>query len=509
MNFKVSFSARDFSTPIAIGLNPEVTSLTWCAQGGPERAILRLCGSLEKLLDLTRLLRCPVTVSDENFEPVWWGFVAKITLFFEDVTFSVDIDQLYNHVTVAYTALAQPGTASETLTTEPVEDKPSQGMYGVKQAILTRKDVDGNFAQFLAETFLAECAWPKSALSQANSTAQPTAILTCSGWFETLGWSNFTFPYGYLANTDGPGSFQFDDSSIRRKPGQVFYAAEDLALQSAAFLLSRTNADTRTLTATLYATDLTGKPATPLATSGSVPATEVPEGAYAWVTFSFDPPVSLAAGEHYFVGVDANLVHSSHYFHIKIDEEAHYVDGKAYYQSSTTPAWSLIPSSIYPYQPDVYFKLGFVCDSADLLATAVGFGDQFFTQVGVAPTAIAICPYRAKPVNCLAEVKRLMALGTTNGRRLLADLSADRGLRFYEQPDPREPAVFVDAQCRMFTMDGTPIPPWSPPVGKFARLMTARITDPFDDQRLPATFIERVSYFPQTGRVRINPRGSP
>jgi hypothetical protein len=34
--------------------------------------------------------------------------------------------------------------------------------------------------------------------------------------------------------------------------------------------------------------------------------------------------------------------------------------------------------------------------------------------------------------------------------------------------------------------------------------MTARITDPFDGQRLPATFIERVTYFPQTGRVRIN-----
>lgn len=505
MNFKVSFSTRDFSAPIPIGLDPEVTSLTWCAQGGPERATLRLSGPLEKLLDLTRLLRCPATVCDERFEPAWWGFVAKITLFFEDVTLSVDIDQLYNHVTVAYTALTQPGTAAETLTTAPVEDKPSQAVYGVKQVILKREEVDGNFAQFLAETFLAESAWPKSDLSQAKSAAQPTAVLTCAGWFETLGWSNFTYPYGFLANTDGPGSFQFDDSSIRRKPGQAFYAAEALALQSAAFLLSRTNADTRTLTATLYATDVTGKPSTLLATSGSVPATTVPEGTYAWVSFNFDPPVSLGVGEHYFVAVDANLTHSSHYFHIKIDEEAHYAEGKAYYQSSTTPAWSLIPSSTYPYQPDLYFKLSFVCDSADLLATAVGFGDQFFTRVGVAPTGIDICPYRAKPVNCLAEVKGLMALGTSDGRRLLADLSADRGLRFYEQPNPREPEIYVDAQFGMFSMDGTPIPPWTPPMGKFARLMTAHLMDPFDAQRLPATFIERVSYFPQTGRLRINP----
>ena len=118
MNFTVSFSARDFSAPIPIGLTPEVTALTWCAQGGPERATLRLSGPLESLLDLTRLLRCPATVCDDRFEPIWWGFVSKITLFFEAMTFSVDIDQLTNHVIVAYTTLSQPGTAAETLTAE-------------------------------------------------------------------------------------------------------------------------------------------------------------------------------------------------------------------------------------------------------------------------------------------------------------------------------------------------------------------------------------------------------
>jgi len=504
MNFTVSFSARDFSAPIAIGLDPEVTELTWAAQGGPERATLRLSGPLESLLDLTHLLRCPVTVCDDRFEPVWWGYVSKITLFFEEVRFSVDIDQLTNHVTVAYTALTQPGTAIETLTTVPVEDKPSQAIYGVKQIILRREEMDENFALFLAETFLGEHAWPKSTLSQAKAAAQPMAVLTCSGWFETLGWSNFSFPYGTLANTDGPGSFQFDDSSIRRKPGQVFLAEQALALLSVDFLLSRTNADTRILTAFLYATDATGKPSTLLATSGSVQATAVPEGAYAWVSFIFDPPVDLSEGDSYFIGVDANLTHSSHYFHIKIDEEAHFTGGKAYYQSSNTPTWSLIPASIYPTQPDLYFKLCLVCDSADLLSTAVDFGDQFFSRVAVEPTGIPICPYRSKPVNCLGEVKRLMALGTANARPLLADVSADRGLRFYEQPDSGEPEVYVDAQCRLFTADGAPIPPWTPPVGKVARMMTARLTDPFDGKRVPTTFIERVTYFPQTGRVRIN-----
>jgi len=505
MNFTVSFNARDFSAPIPIGLKPEVTALTWCAQGGPEGATLRLSGPLESLLDLTCLLRCPVTVCDEYFEPVWWGFVSKIILFFEEVSFSVDIDQLTNHVTVAYTALTQPGTAAETLTTVPVEDKPSQAIYGVKQILLQREEMDENFALFLAETFLGERAWPKSALSQSKAAAQPTAILTCAGWFETLGWSNFTFPYGTLANTDGQGSFQFDDSVLRRKPGQVFLAEQELALLSVDFLLSRTNAETRTLTAFLYATDATGKPSNLLATSGTVPATAVPEGAYAWVRFTFDPPVSLSEGDSYFIGVDANLTHSAHYFHIKIDEEAHFPGGKAYYQSSTTPTWSLIPASTYPCQPDLYFKLRCVCDSADLLGAAVGFGDQFFSRVVVEPTGIPICPYRLKPVNCLAEVKRLMALGTANARPLLADVSADRGLHFYEQPDASEPAVYVDSQFRMVTGDGVPMPPWTPPVGKYARLMTARLTDPFDGKRVPTTFIERVTYTPQTGRVRINP----
>jgi hypothetical protein len=63
----------------------------------------------------------------------------------------------------------------------------------------------------------------------------------------------------------------------------------------------------------------------------------------------------------------------------------------------------------------------------------------------------------------------------------------------------------VTPQFEFIKADGTPIKPWFPPVGVYARLMTARISDPFDGKRLPTTFIERVTFYPQTGRVRINP----
>jgi hypothetical protein len=62
----------------------------------------------------------------------------------------------------------------------------------------------------------------------------------------------------------------------------------------------------------------------------------------------------------------------------------------------------------------------------------------------------------------------------------------------------------MDNYNRFFNRQGVLLPPWHPPVGRFARFSgTNRINHPWDKQRLPACFVAGAEYWPQTGKSRI------
>ena len=98
-----------------------------------------------------------------------------------------------------------------------------------------------------------------------------------------------------------------------------------------------------------------------------------------------------------------------------------------------------------------------------------------------------------------------MNLGTSNGLMVLANVTPERQLLFYEQPDPSDPQIYLDRHNRLFTAQGIPVIPSNLIVGHTAVLTgTNRITQPFDRERVPACFIQRLEYFPATRRVKIN-----
>ena len=106
--FSIHFFSRDFSSPVFIGTRITPKKLSWSAFGGPDRAAFRLDGDLDHLLDLSGLLRCPVSVDDAQGSHVWWGYVDRVILFMEGSKFVVSLDQLYNRVKVTYSFIS-PG----------------------------------------------------------------------------------------------------------------------------------------------------------------------------------------------------------------------------------------------------------------------------------------------------------------------------------------------------------------------------------------------------------------
>lgn len=506
--FTISFTRRDFSGPIipAVSLQPE--RLTWSAFGGPEQADLTARGTVQNLLELASLLRCGVQVADRYGEPVWWGYVDQVTIFLEHVQVSVSLENQFNRVRVQYSFISPDNRLADQDETDPADNPQSQLEFGIKETVLKRTDIDHNFADSLRDTFLSLNAWPVSELSQRSSPGQVYASLHCSGWFKTLAWRSYENSDGFYANYGpGPGVAPLGDTAAHRFVAQSFTPGVDCDLKYAFFQIRKQGSPATSVTITLHA-DNAGVPASAvLATSYSRSAGLFSISKYTWQKFVWATPYTLTAGQKYWVRLNAGVLDTSNYICVKMDENmgfeqvGHY--GKVY--SSSTSAWGYLPSITEPgSRPDLIFR--FVCrsDTGDQLAAIATAGGQFFEKITSLETGIQASPYRMNGCDCLKEIETLLNLGTSNKRLVLARITPERHLAFYEQPDPDEADLYMDGQSRFFTKTCAPLPPYLPPVGRFVRL--AAVTDirmPWDRNRMPACFIASAEYFPGDGRVVV------
>jgi hypothetical protein len=503
--FTVEIERRDFSGPIRLGLGIKPMRLSWSAFGGPEQALCQVEGPAARLLDLTGLLRCGVTVRDGQGEPVWWGFIEAVEVALEAVSVRVAMSDLANRVRVQYDTLAAGHLAGERAITATADQRQSQAEYGIKEQVLTRQNTDQAFARSLRDTWLAQHTWPITRLSQRTKPGAPHARLICKGWFETLGWRTYSNDEGFYANDEqGPGTFAFGNSIGSLYVGQSFAPGEDVNLKTVHFRMRNVGGATRTITARVHP-DAGGVPGAVMSVSAPLDPVGLPDTAYAWAEFDFATPVALNGGSRYWVSLDPGGADGGAYFMLRIDKNMGFAggEGRCYNQSSGT--WNPLPPADLP---DTLFRFVCITDTGEQLGAMADRGGQFFPRISSLTTGLQNSPYRAVNRSCLEEVRALMTLGTQNRRLVLASVSPRRYLRFYEQPDPDEADIYLDRQSRFYSRRGVPIRPWFPPVGRYARLAaTNRISLPWDRRRLPACFIAGAEYEPQTGRLRIRTLG--
>jgi hypothetical protein len=173
----------------------EINPVKWSANviGGPKTAELEVKGSPMVLGQLATLLRCPVIIYDDNSSPVWWGFINSVEYDIGKHRAGVSLDNVYNNVAVAYSYVAvgsaEVGTRK---TTAWSGDTTSQGIYGIKETLVSVSGASDAEAESRRDKFLADSKNPLQTISLG--AGGQGARIYCRGWFDTLGWK-------YYANT--------------------------------------------------------------------------------------------------------------------------------------------------------------------------------------------------------------------------------------------------------------------------------------------------------------------
>jgi len=504
MNFIVNFERRDFSGPFFPSCELVPECLTWSAFGGCDQAVFSASGQASALLGLSALLRCGVKVFDPLGSPSWWGYVDLVEIRLDKVMITVSLDRLFNKVTVKFSHPSPDNKLAEPAETSPSDNTQSQSEYGIKETTITIDGIDADRADFLRDTFLSQHAWPLSVLSQIPDGKELQARVHCSGWFKTLSWRTYENNNGFFANYGpGPGVHAFGNASTSTYVGQSFTTGDQPCyLKYAYFQLRKEGTPSKNIYARVHLND-PWYPGAVLATSQAVACSVFPSTSYDWIKFTWTTPYLLSANTRYWITIDPNGTDAANYFYIRLDENQTYVPGDGRYWNGS--AWYLYPSKTQPGgRPDTVFRVICLNDTSEQLAAIAAAGNQFLQRITAVTTGRQTSPFRAAGRTCQEEIEDLLKLGTSNDRLVLATVTPDRDLHFYEQPDPANPDIFLDRDSHFYTNQGVKLTPFHPPIGRFARLSaTNRITLPWDRHRLPACFIAGVEYFPSNDRVVV------
>lgn len=472
--------------------------MKWLAFGGCDTAILSAWAPIDKLFEYVSMLRCPITISDTSALPVWWGFISKITVYFEHSIFKIDLDSLFNRVNLKYSFLSPDNKLADQYQTGFRASALSVAEYGVREKVLHYQNIEDHFAENLRDTYLKISALPRSVLSSSQTYNNPSVTFTCKGWFHTLSWQAYEHLDGFYANY-GPGpGFALVGSTTNTAVAQPFTVVNNQKARYIYFLLRKVGSPNNNLVAHLYSDSGTATPKTNLGSSEPFAGATLEQQKYTWVKFNFPNPVDLIANTKYWAYLDTSTTHNSNHYHLRIDETSSYNQIGHNAKVKVSGSWQAISNITIPgLAPDLYFRVISLEDTGKTLWDIATAGSQFFTGINTLTTGVNACPYRYEGRPCYHEIIDLMQLGTSNNRLVLAEVNPERRLIFYEQPDPETPTTMMNSQGQFFTNRMQYLPPWRPPIGQFAQLSCVnRLIQPFDKIRTPTYFVDRYEYRP-------------
>lgn len=122
---------------------------------------------------------------DNPVEPIWEGFINRMTFSAGGVQYTISLDEMANRVTVTYTDPAL--SAVDAQMNSNANNTDSQGVYGIKH-----ENIDigylraGLGANALRDTVIAQRSWPKSSITRGQGAG--LLHLELLGFWHTLGW---------------------------------------------------------------------------------------------------------------------------------------------------------------------------------------------------------------------------------------------------------------------------------------------------------------------------------
>ena len=495
---KFFLKRRDFTDLVVQpALDFEVGPYSHSTIGGPKLATIDASGSREALFELANHMRAPVEIWSDAGERVWWGYLAGVTINWETITFGVNVDQMSNKVAVAY------NDQNVRFTTDWSEDEDSSGEYGIKEKLMSLAKGTKSDALQLRDTYLAGAKYPIPTLSFGGGQSG-TAKLTCRGWLDTLDWryyKNVTGKESYETTGQGGREIGEDD---RPKLAMSFQIESDTAWTASSIWLriwAYSSLPADNLIITLKA-DNAGAPGADLASS-LIAGGDMPTKAE-WIEFELNTPVELQPGTQYWISAArSGAINTSQFYMLDTNTDLGYPRGEMWLWYTAFGEWRANVG-----KGDLLFKIVGNVETTDQIVTLVTACGEFLTGTIIEDqSGIDSNPYRFGDTPALYELQKLLAVGTSNSRRLLCEVAPNRALRVYEEAaKPSSPfdCIALDAKGDLL-LKNTRIDPATCPVGFWCHLRNvipasvdlSVIADP------SLFFVDEAEYNPKSGRYRV------
>lgn len=456
---KVRFLQRNLINEqfLPAGLEVEVSNYTKSVYGGCDKAEIEISGEPQRLFELINYLRNGVEIYDGHGNEVWWGYVQRVEIPFEKVKVVVDLDEMSNQVALAYNRINAGGNTIGLRGTSPwVVDEDSVQKFGVKELLESGGSMNAVEALTMATRLRNELAFPRVYVVEGRK--EEPAKIECHGWWHTLGWRYCHVPTELALSfqTLGSGAVALFD---KVKVAQSFKVSSEINLAEVELHIRKVGGagDVRI---DLADVDAAGVPAESLETA-TINAAEI-GAAGDWVRASFSETYMLTPGQEYFLVIESAWSDENNYQVITLDPNNGYGDGKFF---------EFVDNAWVETAKDLPFRLynNVLTETSQQLQNYLTDSGQFFSRVFVNDrSGLFSESFRNGDTTAITEAEDLLAVGTSDYRRLLARVNADRSVEVWKEPaEPITPAVEIRADNKLYYRTGAPVEENFDPTGRW------------------------------------------
>lgn len=453
-----SFGALPYQWPGMV----TVERMGWHCYGGCRDAQLTIPANGERndlLQELYSLIRCPITIYDRFGDRAWWGYVHEITVPIGRWRVSLSLADMANKVGVVYSYI-EPGTntVGQRRTTAMASDTGSQAEFGIRELLVSQGGLTDAVATQLRDGYLATHKYPLMGYSQSGGGQ---AQIVCRGWWDTLAWRLASVPsVAAISQSSQTTTGNMGDAAARTRIAQQFTPpTQGVNALQATVMLKKQGSPTDNVVVAIYALDASGYPTGSALASGTIAGSSLTTSLASY-TITFSADVELQAGVMYGLQLSrSGAVDGSNYYIYGTAGDVYAGHNLYRYDGS---AWQVIAA-------DMTFSVlsnNDVETSEQVRNLLTNYG-QFFSTVHVEDNSgVSTASYRDGETNARREVEALLDTGTTNNRRMLAEVMYDRQVRVFEEP-AATPLYQFDMDGNLYHATGGLIDAWKPPVGNW------------------------------------------
>lgn len=503
-------------TPLVLnGVGLRVNNYSFRAVGGANQANITASGTEAALWQCLNLLRCPVEVYDETQRRLWWGFVREVSFRVGAWQVGVTLDPMANKVSVIYERLvAGADTTGVQGLTATASDTVSIAAYGTKEYRRALSSATDEQAQQLRDLILSQKKYP-IALVQPVGQGQETVTLSCVGWWETLRWQF----YAHAIDEEGwAGAWDLNTKWGQGAVGVLHVATKfslpggidnwwASQLEAGVYMeINDWKAETNDNTWAEIWTNVSSAPGTMLAQSIPILIADIPT-AQPLVAWQLATPYQLVAGTVYWLVLRrASAADSKHQVRAKYTDNPVYVRG-------AFATWNGSTWTVHAAQSSMQFRISGFQDTAIQMRNIVSAAGQFMaaTDLDIGLSAIRTSQYRNGDATAISVAEELIKVGTSNNRRMLATVDANRRVHVSEEPTSANPPYSMNRSMELFDAYRNPVDGAFCPCGVWVSLWN--VVPPSADLSSVVTpspfFVEEASYDVQARVYRPRPRSAP